>query len=462
MKMRSYLIGFTVINLSLSASHAAPPPRYGGELCAHGETLNHNLLNAHDSSFDSTIRAALFEKLFAFDETGEPQPQLAALDNSTPSTVVLHLKTGIRMHDGRILDAHAVKEWLESLLNGPSWGHYLVLPIRGARGALASKPSTDRKLENMLDITITSSTSLRIGLESPYPFLTHLWASADAGVAVNRSASVAIGTGPFQINPLSPLKAKAFLHHRKGRPYLNQLSFQSPVSRPDISSTDGLIFLNDAHCTGASDTLVLAVGSPDRAALAAIDWAIDRQQIIRRFLPKGSTALRSFVGAPTSPSHPTQWKGQAKLTFVQSPPISLRLAKRLQLDLLRANIRAMIGPPSPSNELHRQKRSSLVLHRIRLNIGPGAVGRFHALAALAARYHQAELLSAEDFRRFGQLPEHQRDAEVDRLEAQIRQKLHLIPIAELPNGIAIPSSLTGARPSSGCGLILADAVWTEQ
>lgn len=131
---------------------------------AHAQTLR-IALNSDPDILDPTLSrtvngrvvyAALCDKLFDIDPKLNIVPQLATgYEWSDPCTLVIHLRPGVKFHDGEVMDAQAVKFSLER--------------------HLTMQGSFRRSEINSIDhVEVVDPATVRIVLKAPSaPFLAH-------------------------------------------------------------------------------------------------------------------------------------------------------------------------------------------------------------------------------------------------------------------------------------------------
>ena len=134
------------------------------------------------------VFAGLCDKLFDIDDKLQIVPQLATgYEYTDPTTLVLHLRQGVRFHDGTTMDAAAVKYSLER--------------------HLTMQGSARRSEIGVIDhVDIVDPATIRIVLKTPSaPFLAQL--TDRAGMVVSPKAAEAAGKN-FGLNPVctGPMK----------------------------------------------------------------------------------------------------------------------------------------------------------------------------------------------------------------------------------------------------------------
>ncbi|MBC7092534.1 ABC transporter substrate-binding protein [Candidatus Bipolaricaulota bacterium] len=114
--------------IAAGAMALAEEPRYGGVLRAAMQT-NPPTLDPHKTTTTATQQIAchVFEPLVAFDENFAPQPVLLASWEAAEDNLsyTLHLRTGVKFHNGKLLTAEDVKASLERIIAiSPVSGYY--------------------------------------------------------------------------------------------------------------------------------------------------------------------------------------------------------------------------------------------------------------------------------------------------------------------------------------------------
>ncbi|MEA2527572.1 MAG: peptide/nickel transport system substrate-binding protein [Thermomicrobiales bacterium] len=135
------------------------------------------------SSFQ--IMAPVYQQLVSFDESGQPQPELAeSWENPDDTTFVFHLRDGVTFHNGRPLTAADVKFSFDRILDP------------------ATKSAWLSQFEPIASIETPDDRTVRFTLKQPYgPFLATL--SQDYAAIVPQDAgdlqATMVGTGPFAL-----------------------------------------------------------------------------------------------------------------------------------------------------------------------------------------------------------------------------------------------------------------------
>ncbi|MBI4492777.1 MAG: hypothetical protein HY690_08310 [Chloroflexi bacterium] len=163
----------------------------------------------------------LYDTLTEFNAQGDVVPGLAeSWDNPDPKTYVLHLRDGVKFHDGTPFDAEVAKVNLEYHLNP------------------ANKSRQVGQVESIDAIEVVDRKTQRIRLKRPYADLPVALADA-AGMMVSPAArqklgdqfvNRPVGSGPFQfveqVRDSHVLFRRNEQHWRKDGPYLDELYYR--------------------------------------------------------------------------------------------------------------------------------------------------------------------------------------------------------------------------------------------
>lgn len=420
----------------------APPPIYGGVL---------DLVSA-DSTFgfaQERLEALTREPLFRIDARGKLEPVLARGPlEAVGDELHLVLREDVVLHDGRTLDASAVAAWLESLAKPGARRGHLVLPLVGARLRLAGQTAR-------LGVRVVDRHRLALRLAHPFPDLERLWAGPRAGLEISARGG-ASASGPFALNPRHPLELRAFSRHRDGRPFLDRVELRRRPTASGGDREEGFdrrwqLGTGTERCSDWALFVALIVKGPGRAR-ARIDPLIGRSRVAERFLPAGSVPVRRFFGGAETPPRVPRRELSATLVpgFSSGAPA---LAKRLQLDLTRGGIATAIAPvPRPGPDGRAGLVLELTVLPLRMSTRP--IDRLAVLMGLAARLGRAEAIPAERLVSLAGAPKWRHAVLVDRLEAELRDRLGLVPLARVPISGQRPAGLS--EPGSPCDLAVAN------
>ncbi len=170
-----------------------------------------------------TQEAGITETLFRLDLNLCLQPWLAeSYRQVSPRVWEIVLRPGVRFHDGRLLDAAAVRESFRRFLD-------------------PSSPRFNKRLQGLLDIRrleVTGERTVRIETNRPNAaFLFNLTAPGTAVVSPASDGENLYGTGPFRLQGVIPneeLMVTRFEGYWGGRPRLQQVRLKvikNPVTR---------------------------------------------------------------------------------------------------------------------------------------------------------------------------------------------------------------------------------------
>lgn len=174
-----------------TASPAAAAAKRGGELII-GDSSNPT---SFDPAFMPTvggrrITKMIYDTLIDIDDKGEIYPVLAeSWDTPDPTTYVLHLKKGVKFHDGLAFNAEAVKFHFDRHLD-PKTGSFR----RGELGSLDK-------------VTVIDDSTVSLKLKAPdQAFLTSLFDRPGAILSPNAVGKdrddvsfTPAGTGPWKV-----------------------------------------------------------------------------------------------------------------------------------------------------------------------------------------------------------------------------------------------------------------------
>lgn len=198
--------------VSACSRSSTPPHTLAVAIEADAVTLDPRL--AIDA-FGNKIAKLIFSGLFRLDEKLQVVPDLASSwEQPNSSTYRIHLKSGVRFHNGRTLTAEDVVASIRSILDGT-----IASPYRAA-------------YERVKSIDIEDPLTLRITLTEPYaPFLTALCVGIvpfDAHAMGETFGTTPIGTGPYKLvrwERESLIELEAFPESHRGAPATKRLLF---------------------------------------------------------------------------------------------------------------------------------------------------------------------------------------------------------------------------------------------
>ena len=365
---------------------AARPPTYGGEIVnyVYGRPLCADPADTRTAA-DSAAHAASFEPLYSKATSG----LVPILARERPSiegrTVIIPLRRGVVLHDGRPLTPERVVEALQRLASRET-AAYVVAPIQRANGRLSIVAEPD-------------AFAVRIELRHSAEDYPYLLASDHARLAWTTSDKSLVGSGPFQWR--TPREQRPFLGYREGRPFTERLVWRPYASRfgAGALAQRGRVAVFGGPETpraydGPGTWLVLQIGSKagDRETRHRIrthvQSALRRPRIVRRYLgPKDEPAV-GFVAEPIIEPKGTIKTGQ-KLELLAPKGLRFghRLVERIQLDLFRSGLRAQIRWVEPSAfDAESARGFDLRLFEIRPGVPLDGSLRaaFHATLSVAA------------------------------------------------------------------------------
>ncbi len=166
------------------------------------------------------VAEAVYDTLMVPDHDGRMQPYLAKSVEHDPTYKVwtIELRSGIKFHNGEVLDAAVVKQ------NIDAWRAGLLLGF---------------VFENVADTEVVDPLTVKVTTKTPWVvFDFYLWADGRVGVAapaqladMDTCPTNMIGTGPFELKSFEPRTGSVDVvrnpdYWRKGFPYLDELSFR--------------------------------------------------------------------------------------------------------------------------------------------------------------------------------------------------------------------------------------------
>src|SRR5713101_1114497 len=200
--------GFALL-LAAAQLHSARRPRYGGTLRIEMQAAVSSLDRAESSASapKEKLMALVFDTLTRLDDSGRPQPALAASWSSSADGKSWNfaLRSGVKFHDGTGLSETEVESVLQSAR--PDWH------VSSANAEYGKN----------------SSHSISIDLQTPQPDLPTQLASSRYSIFRRGADGSLIGTGPFKIAEWQPGKRavfSAFEDNWEGRPFLDSIELQ--------------------------------------------------------------------------------------------------------------------------------------------------------------------------------------------------------------------------------------------
>lgn len=499
-----------ILSVSLSPSLrspgalGAPKTPYGGHAAAvvWGEAVALDPKAARTPA-EASAAGMLYETLYRINERGDLEPLLASdLPEWRGRDLVIPLRRGVPLHDGRVLTAADVMRALVSLLDPGSSGAHVLWAVTGASDRLSGATSR---------IGIQPSADgggIILELRAPYPEFPRLLASPRAAIAIpssttssesrvpNHPDTAFVGSGPWLLSsegPSGALDLAPFPLHRVGRPFLDRFEFRPLASRfdalselrrrdasivfgvPDPKAAKYHVLLEEtlrgpSKFSGASlpaasalprEVVLISRGAllptlqseSAHAALGrAINRAISAQLLGPRAVPTATLLEPSEPGPhPSFPPTSTPWRRtEATLLVSRDDLVSRRLAERVQLDLLRVGVSVVIERvPHPMIEARKKDRQyELLIDTIFADGPPSArpIDRLHALLSIAADFGMlGEIALDEEIISFTIADDPTRSEKLSALESHVRRRCGLIPIAARTPSVAIPKVLADLR-----------------
>jgi peptide/nickel transport system substrate-binding protein len=213
------------------AAPATATPEPGGRL-VYGIESDPNGLDPTRNAFDPVgiqLANALYDPISAFDKNGNVQPYLArAFEPSSDfKTWKVHLRDGIRFHDGVVLDAEAALSWVE---------------------AVRSSAITKEAARYITEVTADGDLTIVVTMSRPWATFPALLTGQGGYVMSPNQVtdmlghSRPVGTGPFKLDRwdknvrISMVKNPDYW--REGLPYLDAVDFD--IEPDGIARLNGL------------------------------------------------------------------------------------------------------------------------------------------------------------------------------------------------------------------------------
>lgn len=262
------------------------------------------------------VRNQSIEGLVRIGTDGRPRPWLAKDWTVAPDglSMQLHLRPEAEFHDGSPVTAEAVAAALKDTLPafmGPAF-------------------------QDVARIDPAGDFDIDIRFTRPAPFLLD---ALEAGIAKPETAT--IGTGPFMVDPDTPNELRANPNYYLGRPSVSRIVVKPyPTVRAAWAEMlrDNLDMLYEvgpdalSSMQGASTAsvfsftrnyqylIVLNVQSPklrDPAVRRALNWAVDRAELVRQ-------ALGSHGTPSSGPVWPNHWAVNSDVTLATNPQLAVK------------------------------------------------------------------------------------------------------------------------------------------
>ncbi len=379
MKRAARLLALAALSASTRAQ-AGVQPRYGGELRVALPAAPAEIDPARAASpAELAAVEALHATLVEIDPTGALRPGLLAiLPEAEPGNRAfrMHLRPGLKFHDGTSITAADVAASLSRLLapDVRSPHGWVSLAIEGAE---AVRQGTATALSG---VQALSETELRVALDVPFPEFPGALAVLPAAI-VPRGAPAGVGAGPFRLADRSsgPARLVAFDGHHRGRPYLDAVSLVAMDGRRTaraFSQGDlGLALRPEAPAGG--DTIELPALTTSYALVNAgrlgaqagpirrVLGAVDRTELVRLYvrgpaaplsvlLPPALSAggkpppRESGVEPPAAGQAPASLAPARLVLLIPTGVEPLRpVADRIQVKLFDRGLRVSVEPLAP-------------------------------------------------------------------------------------------------------------------
>lgn len=198
----------------------ADEPQRGGEL-NYGTVTEVSSLDPHVyvGSAWKVLNMALYDTLVTFDGNGKLVPSLAeSWDQPDAKTIIFHLRSGVKFHQGQDFSAEDVKFTIERLQDeatAATLRPYVVGVSVEIVDPLTVKLTTPEPDATLLSVLAMPEAAI----------VDKAWMEAKPNVKVEAN-----GTGPFKLAKYEP-SVQAVLernpdYFRKGQPYLDRVRFQ--------------------------------------------------------------------------------------------------------------------------------------------------------------------------------------------------------------------------------------------
>lgn len=267
--------------------------------------------HASNDNPSSRITAQIYDRLAEFDENSVPQPSLAeSWEQPDNLTTIVHLKKGVKFHNGEELKASDVKFTLDRM---------------------KTKPEVSHIIEAISNVEVVDDYTIKISTEQPFaPLLSHLTHNAAAILnekAVKEAGDTygqnPVGTGPYRFISWASgdrITLEAFPEYFKGETPVKNLIFRNIVEETnrtigletgeldiiyDILGMDKTRLKDDERFTyieeaGVSMTYigfnVKKAPFDNPKVREAISYAINQQPIIDTAFVGGAVAGDSIIG----------------------------------------------------------------------------------------------------------------------------------------------------------------------
>ena len=315
--VRTSLTGIALLLiLGITSACGNPPKTLDVAIGLWEETLNPLVTDVQGSRYIASI---IYESLFRIDDEGNVVPWLTKEWewNSSGTVLTLFLRSGIRLHDGSMLDSRVVIESLERAVNSlmsDSHGSYSSVPY--ILGGLTTFNEID-------DVTFS------IRLNMPHPSLLYTLATPMLTPIMGREPVVVSGrefrpgTGQYKLSRFSAGEGKLILE-RFGQywgdpPQSERIRFTAVSgaedalellrkNQVDLSLVISVSHINDVN-SNESMALVtgphvnyLVIGVNNQRppfniieARRALAYGIDREKLVEEYYKGAAAPTRSFI-----------------------------------------------------------------------------------------------------------------------------------------------------------------------
>lgn len=280
---------------------------------------------------DYMISATILETLGRYDENGLIQPWLAEgwETDATAKTITIRLKTGIKFHDGTVLDAAAAKWNLDEY-------RAIRAELRGVESVEVLDPRTVRLQLAEWDNTMLDAVTFFVQMVSPTAVQQNgkEWAKANP-----------VGTGPFKLDSRQRDVSIVFKrfddYWQPGKPYLDAVEWhiiKDPLTAaaafkaketdvykwipaqvaPDLRAAGAVVVENTTGLGARMGGIIANSTNPDSpwgnpTVRRALGYAIDREAIV-------DTVFHGFAVATDQWGHPSAWSRNPDLPKVTYDP----------------------------------------------------------------------------------------------------------------------------------------------
>jgi len=435
------------------AARSALGPRYGGVLVVAVPDMPASLDPSIGRAPGRSLLAGLaHETLVGIDAQGLPVPALAQgwTASSDGREWRLALRETATFHDGRAVTSEealaALRRFLGSRSPAAAW-----LAAALDREAPATTPDPGHLV-------------LRFAEPRALP-LAPLAAPAAAVTGAR-----GVGCGPFL--PLAPTPGKrirlaAFTGHVRGRPFLDAVDVVDAAGAEAMEAEFGAGRLDvlpggdGPSALAASLILALDASRPpfDRPeARVTVSGALDRADIVRRFLPGGDAAPALLVPGLLPPmvayAHARGAPLDASIRMAVGMDVPPLVSQRIVASLGAVGLQVEASAVAPADAMTAPAAARLFLWSPEVAEAGLAL---HELAGLAPRVAEVEEALTAAGR---ELDLDRRRALLHAAEAALREQNRLIPVASVPVSFRARSGVHGLRVDLSGRLVLEDA-WRE-